>query len=369
LLRNHLRRQRLIEMKRTLRLTVAICLAAIVNGTGATLYVAERGHGDVLAIDTVSGSGRIVASGLGEMIGLAVDRQGRLFVSRFRWGDVNTVAQVDPGTGAWWDIASVPGAFGIFADPDSETLYVGSYQSGGYVHRVTEVSPDLWTVISDLIFPDFPTYGIVSHAFRDQDLLYLTCQDSAPPPGPGLWVKDLRTDILSYVVELPAWPTIIAKEPGGHLIVGSEGYNGDFDVYRVDASLAQVVEVYSGFTGGPCGVAMHPTDGSLYVAEQCPGRIIRLDLATGQRTVVTKTEHYIWQIAFALEPVADLKLEVTALSAITLALSWNGGPGIRLEKATTLDHADWQELSGSVGVSQIVVPTDGAAAFFRVVKP
>ena len=352
-------------MKTTLRLTVAICLAAIVNGTGATLYVAERSNGDVLAIDTVSGSGRIVASGLGEMIGLAVDRQGRLFVSRFRWGDGDTVAQVDPVTGAWWDIASVPGAFGIFADPDSDTLYVGSYHSGGYVHRVTEVSPDLWTVFSDLIFPDFPTYGIVSHAFRDQDLLYLTCQDSAPPPGPGLWVKDLKTGILSYVVELPRWPTIIAKEPGGHLIVGSEWSV----VYRVDVSLAQVVEVYTDFEASACGVAMHPTDGSLYVAEQGTGRIIRLDLATGQRTTVTKTERNIWQIAFALEPAADLKLEVAALSANTLALSWNGGPGISLEKTTTLDHADWQELSESVGVSQIVVPTDGAAAFFRVVKP
>lgn len=320
---------------------------------GDVLYVAERYNGNVVAIDTISGEGKVVASGLGEMIGIAVDCKGRIFVSRFRWGSGDTVAQVDPLAGTFRDIAAPAGVFGIFADPESDTLYVGGYWSPA-VYRIQETSPNTWVVDTAVSFAESP--GFVKHAFRDGNLLYVTCD------GTGLWVKNLATGSLSLAV--PAGGTIIAKESGGHLIVGSEGDS----VYRVDASTGQVVEVYSGFNSA-CGIAVNPNDNSLFVAEQGGSKITRIDLASGERTTATTAVETPWQIAFAQATAPPLWLNVPVPSAGRLTIRWNGGPGIKLQQTPSLKNPDWQEVPGSDGASLLELPCAARAVFFRLVKP
>jgi hypothetical protein len=65
----------------------------------------------------------------------------------------------------------------------------------------------------------------------------------------------------------------------------------------------------------------------------------------------------------------QLTLNMPVLSGNTLTLSWNGGPGIKLQKTTTLTNPNWLDVAGSDGVSQIDVLCAGSAGFFRLVKP
>jgi hypothetical protein len=64
-----------------------------------------------------------------------------------------------------------------------------------------------------------------------------------------------------------------------------------------------------------------------------------------------------------------LTLNAPLLSPNGLALSWAGGPGIKLQKTTSLTNPNWQTVLGSEGLSQIELPCAEAAAFFRLNKP
>ena len=344
-------------MKTALRVIFAAFGLAIPNASAATLYVAERWSGNVVAVDTSTGEAQVVASGLGEMIGITVDRKGRLFVSRFADG---VVAQVDPVTGAFWDIAELQTPFAISADPDSDILYVGGRDSP-VVHRISEVSPDTWTVDTAV---SFDASLLPSHAFRNGNLLYVACQ-SRTGGQTGIWVKDLVTGNLRGMAVMDAsfaQPTTMALESGGHLIAGDEGWV----VRRIDPLSGQIVQTYSGFTSC-CGVAVDPSDNSVYIAEQNAGsgRIVRLDLRSGERTVVSTSAVAPWQIAFAM----PLRISSSVLSRNTLTLSWNGGPGIKLQKTSNLTTPHWQDVPNTDGHGLIALPLSDTAAFFRLIQP
>jgi len=53
----------------------------------------------------------------------------------------------------------------------------------------------------------------------------------------------------------------------------------------------------------------------------------------------------------------------------TILLTWNGGPGIKLQKTISLANPNWQDVSGSEGLSQIELPCAEAAGLFRLIKP
>jgi hypothetical protein len=50
-------------------------------------------------------------------------------------------------------------------------------------------------------------------------------------------------------------------------------------------------------------------------------------------------------------------------------LTWNGGPGIRLQRTPSLSPAIWTDVNGSDGLSTLEVPLGGLSEFFRLVKP
>jgi hypothetical protein len=51
-----------------------------------------------------------------------------------------------------------------------------------------------------------------------------------------------------------------------------------------------------------------------------------------------------------------------------LRLSWLGGPGIRLQRTTSLSNPDWQDVPTSEGASGVRLPLPGAASFFRLIR-
>jgi hypothetical protein len=49
-------------------------------------------------------------------------------------------------------------------------------------------------------------------------------------------------------------------------------------------------------------------------------------------------------------------------------LTWEGNPGIKLQKSTSLTNPNWQDVPGTTGQSLAILP-QADAAFFRLVQP
>ena len=68
-------------------------------------------------------------------------------------------------------------------------------------------------------------------------------------------------------------------------------------------------------------------------------------------------------------PNAPLQFDPPTLSGSNLLLSWTGGPGVKLQQTPSLANANWQDVPGSEGLSQMTLPRTDPAAFFRLMKP
>jgi len=64
----------------------------------------------------------------------------------------------------------------------------------------------------------------------------------------------------------------------------------------------------------------------------------------------------------------NLRLNTPVLSGGVAVLTWDGGPGIKLQKTTSLTAPDWQDVPGTLGQSLIALPPTDTAAFFRLIQ-
>jgi hypothetical protein len=64
-----------------------------------------------------------------------------------------------------------------------------------------------------------------------------------------------------------------------------------------------------------------------------------------------------------------LRLNTPVLSGGVAVLTWEGGPGIKLQKTTSLSAPNWQDVPGTDGQSLAILPQTDAAAFFRLIQP
>jgi hypothetical protein len=58
-----------------------------------------------------------------------------------------------------------------------------------------------------------------------------------------------------------------------------------------------------------------------------------------------------------------------AMQSQDLKLSWEGFGLARLQRATRLTNPDWNDVPGSEATNNIILPIEGASAFFRLAKP
>jgi hypothetical protein len=65
----------------------------------------------------------------------------------------------------------------------------------------------------------------------------------------------------------------------------------------------------------------------------------------------------------------NLRLNTPVLSGGVAVLTWQGGPGIKLQKTTSLSTPNWQDVPGTIGQSLIALPPTDTAAFFRLIQP
>jgi hypothetical protein len=77
----------------------------------------------------------------------------------------------------------------------------------------------------------------------------------------------------------------------------------------------------------------------------------------------------IYQAGVAGKAKPGVLLYAPVVSGDSVTISWNGGPGVKLQKTSSLANPDWQDVAGSDGVSQIILPRNEAATFFRLIQP
>jgi hypothetical protein len=49
-------------------------------------------------------------------------------------------------------------------------------------------------------------------------------------------------------------------------------------------------------------------------------------------------------------------------------LQWQGGPGWKLQRSHSLNDAQWTDVPGSTGASQMQFPLEATHQFFRLVR-
>ena len=72
---------------------------------------------------------------------------------------------------------------------------------------------------------------------------------------------------------------------------------------------------------------------------------------------------------FAVEQTLWPPLKPPVVSGGLMTLSWPVMEGVRLQKATNLTSAVWQDVPESEGTNMVGLPMTDAMAFFRLVKP
>ena len=98
------------------------------------------------------------------------------------------------------------------------------------------------------------------------------------------------------------------------------------------------------------------------------GRVSGMALA-GNR-LYTASDAGLTVLDFAASNVSPrLRLNAPVLSGGLAVLTWEGGPGIKLQKTPSLTTPNWQDVPGTTGQSLIALPPTDAAAFFRLIQP
>jgi len=95
-----------------------------------------------------------------------------------------------------------------------------------------------------------------------------------------------------------------------------------------------------------------------------------LDMVMAGNTLYTATQAGLTVLDFfALNVSPRLRLNAPVLSGGVAVLTWEGGPGIKLQKTTSLTTPNWQDVPNTDGQSLSVLPQTDAAAFFRLIQP
>jgi hypothetical protein len=67
-------------------------------------------------------------------------------------------------------------------------------------------------------------------------------------------------------------------------------------------------------------------------------------------------------------PAGDLRITSIVRNGSQVVISWEGAPGVKLQKAPSLTHPNWQDVPGSAGASSVTETVTGAAAYYRLVR-
>jgi hypothetical protein len=95
-----------------------------------------------------------------------------------------------------------------------------------------------------------------------------------------------------------------------------------------------------------------------------------LDMAMVGNTLYTTSDAGLTVLDFyAPNTSPNLRLNAPVLSGGVAVLTWQGGPGIVLQKTASFTTPNWQDIPGTDGQGVIALPPADTAAFFRLIQP
>jgi hypothetical protein len=74
-------------------------------------------------------------------------------------------------------------------------------------------------------------------------------------------------------------------------------------------------------------------------------------------------------VGFYSLATAQLQINSIVREGTVVTIAWDGAPGTKLQKATSLTNPNWQDVPGSDGASSVNEATSDPAAFYRLVRP
>lgn len=170
-------------------------------------------------------------------------------------------------------------------------------------------------------------------------------------------------DVVGNYAYLAVWPdkleVIDVSQPQSPQFLGEFQTYGPFGDVQVVGNLAYLADLYSVRVID----VSNPTNLVLVAEQSLPD--VALDLKLVGDMIYIADSYWGLSIVQVTFPMA---INPPVLVGGMLELGWNGGPGIKLQKTTSLSNPDWQDVPGSEGVSSLTLPASGPSSFFRLCK-
>ncbi len=290
----------------------------------------------------------------------------RLFVADWQYGGVQIADISNPATpvavgSAWAGLAAdvqVVGSLAFMANGGISVLDVANPAAPRRLVSVTTTG-FCWsvTVASNLVYAAAGGSGLqIFNAANPTNLVRLGGYDTAG----ASWAVQVQNG-LAYVADGSHGLEILdVPAPTHPKRVG--GYDTPCDargVHVVDG-LALLQTATGAWRSLTCAIPLSPSGSPgtrrppgrgtstlvgtrLYFAADTEGLIV-LDVLPGVRPLITPA----------------------VVSSNSLSLSWPGRLGVRLQRADNLTNPNWQDVPGSAGVSNALVPFTGPSGYFRL---
>jgi DNA-binding beta-propeller fold protein YncE len=272
-----------------------------------TLIVADReafdGSGGVIGVDPSNGQQTPLSRGgmLVEPVGVAVSRDGRLFVTDLEaFGNGGLIA-IDVESGEQTMIAASTifrRPFGIDVDADGQIVvgYMARQQGSGAVMRVNPTNGEHHAVAVDVRFNDLTDVVVDGNSVvvADADISGIASRVHRVTEGVGASVLVDKAPGGSVL-------TGVAIESDGMIIAVSNSIRDEKQLLRFHRTSGQLLKVFEGrVLKAPFGIAIE-ANGMFVVADVLSG-IVRIDPQTGVQTTVTSGGHLAQPMGIDVQP-------------------------------------------------------------------
>lgn len=237
------------------------------------LWVVDTARGEVVKVDVATGGKQVVARVRAAIDNLALDSRDRLFISNMA---DNGIYEVDTTTGQTRTVVegrlSIPGGLALVEEQGREVLHVADLFAYRAVDARSGEVTDRARMFADVLDYPFSARAGARHVLLSS---WFTGAVQKVERGSGRSVAVLHGFSAPHdVLELEDGSLLVAEQGTGRLlrVSGDEGHERT----PVAESL-----------GGPMGLAL-AGPASVYVTEVVAGRVSEVDLSTGQRRTVAE---------------------------------------------------------------------------------
>jgi hypothetical protein len=182
---------------------------------------------------------------------------------------------------------------------------------------------------------------------------------------------------ILYMIE----PADVVRDAAGQVdaVQTLTAEHGDVARYTDPTTGETIGGTYGAFLGAEINASLAPFISARVEDDPVDSKrveVFRLDKADNQAKVRFRFGHagtdswYFGIDNFGIYSLTQSDgARITAvLQGSSVSLSWPGGPGIVLQKTTSLSNANWEDVVGTSGASTATEPATGTATFYRLFR-